>query len=163
MDKKKIITRLLVVLLFVTIDSYGQDVNEIKWECKDNIQPFFITDTCLLTDGLQNFWGNNASYYSKYMSINDNNFFFVFLPIGSGVPLKVIDIYRQEDYLWRLVAMGKIQEYCFSITVDLDSCNNRIVFSTLDMEYDRNAGKIKAVTKGKEISELSLSELLRDD
>ena len=46
---------------------------------------------------------------------------------------------------------------------DLDSCNNRIVFSTLDMEYDRNAGKIKAVTKGKEISELSLSELLRDD
>ena len=46
------------------------------------------------------------------------------------------------------------------ITAEDDACKNRIVFYKLEARIDTYTGEIKSLTKGKEIGELSLSDLL---
>ena len=78
---------------------------------------------------------------------------------GSGLPIWDIEVFQHENGRWKIVAKGIMKGPVF-ITAEDDACNNRIVFYKLDARIDTYTGEIKSLTKGKEIGELSLSDLL---
>ena len=93
------------------------------------------------------------------MTIENECYFFEFVPYGSGESLWWIEIFKQEDNLWRMVAKGDVARPVFFITVDYDSSRNSFVFSTLNATFDTSS-KVKSLIKvEKDIGDIALSDL----
>ncbi|MBR5653036.1 MAG: hypothetical protein IKX22_03030 [Prevotella sp.] len=132
---------------------------EIEWKSKDEIEQTICADTLQMKNELYSQCGDMVDYYTKSMTIGHSCLFFKFIPIGYGVPRWLIEIFKQEDGHWRLVAKGEIVIPVLSITADYDCCNNTIVFSTLNAKFDSLTGHIKSLKKMEKIGELSLADL----
>lgn len=131
--------------------------DKIKWLYLDNIDNICFTDTCQIKNHYKESFIWHPRCESKEFTIQGKRFFCYFMDIGSGQSIWRIDIYKQEDGLWKKMTEGKVSCPVF-ITAESDSKNNRIVFNILIENIDTYTGKIKSFSKGDEIGELSLSD-----
>ena len=155
MGKKSMIFVPLVILHFITMNVYGQE--KMEWKSKDKIGYVVCADTLQLSE--DKWYVGCLGYHTKCMTIENSCYFFRFLPIGSGIWRWLIEIYRQENDHWRLVAEGKVYRTTSFITADFDSRNNKIIISTFNAEYDSSTKEMISLSKVEEIAELSLSDL----
>ena len=159
MGKKKVILSLIILFLLICMKPFSQNIytKKIEWACEVCIKKVVYSDTCQLKEVFEkNKYISN--HYTKSMTIDENCLFCRFIPVGSGLPIWSIEIYKQVDDQWRLVAEGEVVRP-YLITVDYDSSRKTIVFSTIKAEYDSLTYKIKKMTKIENIGELSLSDL----
>ena len=82
-----------------------------------------------------------------------------YLPVGSGLPIWIVQIYKQENDQWRLVAEGEVTRPTVSFKADYDSNNNRIVFSTLYAKWSSLTHEAIDFAKIDEVGILYLDDL----
>lgn len=160
MGTKKVILFIFILLSLNVLKTYSQNryTEKIKWECKYCIGNIVYSDTCELKDYFA-IYEENSYLYTKSMTIENECYFFEFVPYGSGESLWWIEIFKQEDNLWRMVARGDVARPVFFITVDYDSSRNSFVFSTLNATFDTSS-KVKSLIKVEnDIGDIALSDL----
>lgn len=160
MGTKKVILYLFILFPLNVLEAYSQNgyTEKIKWECKNCIGNVVYSDTCELKDFFP-IHREDSYLFTKSMTIENVCYFFVFVPYGSGESLWWIEIFKQEDNLWRMVARGDVARPVFFITVDYDSSRNSFVFSTLNATFDPSS-KVKSLIKVEEdIGDIALSDL----
>ena len=139
---------------------HAQDsfMEKIKWKSKDSFEHISLTDTCQIQERY------NGSGYpppwetAKKFTLQGKRYYCCFFDVGSGQTIKLIEIFKQDEGHWEKVAEGKVIGPTF-ITADVDSYNNRIVFSKLFPRMDTYTSEIKSLEKVEEIGELFLSDL----
>ena len=137
-------------------DDYYCDT--IKWKSKDSLKHVVCVDTCRLKQfevGVHYL----ASAYTQRLQANDISLFCRYLPVGSGLPIWKVQIYKQETDQWCLVAEGEVTRPTFSFKADYDSNHNRIVFSTLYAKYSSLTHEPIAFARIDEVGILCLDDL----
>ena len=133
-------------------------MEEIEWRSKEDLDHVSFADTCEMKE-----YHGKGRYSppveTKEFAIQGKRYCCRYFNYGSGLPIWDIEVFQHENDRWKIVAKGIMKGPVF-ITAEDDACNNRIVFYKLDARIDTYTGEIKSLTKGKEIGELSLSDLL---
>lgn len=156
MGKKALIFSIVALLLSVAVNSYGQDIYEEKIRWQDNVGHVVYADSSQIMNRIPDFMrgcidkGNSEYEYIKTINVNDSRYLSMCLEIGSGMPLWQIEIYKQVNDKWKLVAVGRVYRPCHAIRVGQDSAKNKLVFYT---------DKDKYGDKDEEVGELSLDKL----
>ncbi len=129
----------------------------IKWENKDSLKNVAYEDTCQLMKA--ELWGRLEPVHTQMLATNDMNLFCRYLPVGSGLPIWIVEIYKQEKEQWRLVAKGKVIRPTYSFKAEFAVHDNKIVFFTTYAKYDSLTHEAIAFAKVDEVGGLSLTEL----
>ena len=131
----------------------------IEWENKDSLKNIVCGDTCQLKGA--ELWGRMEPVHTQRLATDDISLLCRYLPVGSGLPIWIVEIYKQEKEQWRLVAEGKVIIPTYSFRAEFDVHNNKIVFfTTYPTKYDSLTHEAIAFAKVDEVGELSLTELL---
>lgn len=142
-----------------TKEARKMNCNKIEWVNQDSLEHIGFADTCQIKDYyFKDFPQQYIKDFTKVLKIRGKSYYCCFLPIGSGVSIFLINIYKQGKSQWENVARGRVSGPNF-ITADFDSINNRIVFTMLDAIIDTYSFKTKSFIKVGEIGELSLADL----
>jgi hypothetical protein len=129
----------------------------IKWKSKDSLENVVCEDTCQLKKA--ELWGRLEPVHTQSLTIDDSNLFCRYLPVGSGLPIWIVEIYKQEKEQWRLVAKGKVIRPTYSFKAEFAVHDNKIVFFTTYAKYDSLTHEAIAFAKVDEVGRLSLTEL----
>ena len=156
---KKVIC--FIIYFFVVLYSYGQDMytEKINWE--EHVENITCSDTCDIVSKIQERCTYELIFYKKMLTIGDQSFYCVFVPIGSGIPLWLISVYKKTENNWNLVARGTIVRDRFVLSARFSSNNDKILFFTVSSGADKVSPDLKSlVDKEEEIGELSLCKFL---
>lgn len=160
MGTKKVIIYLYILLSLNVLKTYSQNgyTEKIKWECKCCIGNIVFSDTCEQKEYFA-IYKDDSYLFTKSMIIENVCYFFEFVPYGSGESLWLIEIFKQEGNLWRMVAKGDVRRPSFFMTVDFDASRNSFVFSTLTATFD-SSSKVESLIKVDDnIGEISITDL----
>ena len=129
----------------------------IKWENKDSLENVVCEDTCQLKKA--KLWGRLEPVHTQRLATNDMNLFCRYLRVGSGLPIWIVEIYKQEKEQWRLVAKGKVIRPTYSFRAEFVAHDNKVVFFTTYAKYDSQTHEAIAFAKVDEVGGLSLNDL----
>ena len=110
------------------VHSYGQDMytNKIKWE--EYVETITCSDTIDIVSKIQQGCKIYSDFYNKkLLTVGDETFYCVFVPIGSGIPLWLISVYKKTDNNWYLVERGTVVRKVLVITARINSNNDKIL------------------------------------
>lgn len=140
------------------LEAQWSQMEEIEWRSKEDLDHVSFADTCEMKE-----YHGKGRYSppveTKEFAIQGKRYCCRYFNYGSGLPIWDIEVFQHENDRWKIVAKGIMRDPVF-ITAEDDACKNRIVFYKLEARIDTYTGEIKSLTKGKEIGELSLSDLL---
>ena len=153
---KKVIC--FILYFFVVLYSYGQNMytEKIKWE--EHVETITCSDTCEIVSKIQQVCKINSHYYNKkLLTVGDETFYCVFVPIGSGIPWWLISVYKKTDNNWKLVARGTVVRDALVLTARISPNNDKILFFTANCIVTKTAIEVKEEME--EIGKLSLFDL----
>ena len=90
--------------------------------------------------------------HTQMLATNDMNLFCRYLPVGSGLPIWIVEIYKQEKE-------QKVIRPIYSFKAEFAVHDNKIVFFTTYAKYDSLTHEAIAFAKVDEVGGLSLTEL----
>jgi hypothetical protein len=132
--------------------------DKIKWE--EHIESIICSDTIDIVSKIQQGCKIDLDFYNKkLLTVGDETFYCVFVPIGSGIPLWLISVYLKKEDKWNLVARGTIVRERYVLTARFSSNNDKILFFTANFIVGKTAVEVKEEVE--EIGKLSLSDLLK--
>lgn len=142
-----------VLLLY----SLGQDMytDKIKWD--EHVETITCSDTCEIVSKIQQECTYKLNFYNKLLTIGDESFYCVFVPIGSGVSRWLISVYSKQEDKWYSVARGTVTRNVIALTARISPNNDKILFFTANCKVSKTAIEVK--DEMEEIGELSLSDL----
>ncbi len=154
---KKVIC--FILYFFVVLYSYGQDMytEKIKWE--EHIETIACSDTCDIVSKIQEGCAYELNFYKKKLTIGDQSFYCVFVPVGSGISRWLISVFLKIEDKWNLVARGTIVRERYVLTARFSPNNDKILFFTANFIVGKTGVEVKEEVE--EIGELSLSNLLK--
>ncbi|MBQ0058144.1 MAG: hypothetical protein KBT20_10855 [Bacteroidales bacterium] len=152
---KKVICFFL--FFFVVLCSFGQDMytDKIKWE--EHVETITCSDTCEIVSKIQQGYTYKLQFYKKLLTIGDESFYCVFVPIGSGILRWLISVYLKKEDKWNLVARSTVVRERYVLTARFSSNNDKILFFTANFIVGETAIEVKDEVEA--IGELSLSDL----
>lgn len=160
---KKAITIILAIMSCYSSDMLGQTspynrIEKIKWQDNESLDIIAYHDTCLIRDSFEQEFGFESSSFFRSLTTDNGDYYIGFFPVGSGLPIWQVHIFKQCDDDWRLIAQGEACRRVFTFTTDYDAYNKRLLFYAMHGDYDRETNKIKNSIK-EEIGVYYISDL----